>query len=254
MAKIKDTASTASQTARSNAASASRYAGQAQSLKLTAAQKASVPSPTRNDDYSVTSADGSVQGPGGSYTPAPYKGVSGGNNAGALNALTGGQSDDQWLSGDATYQAQLAALQQALADSQSDFTNQKTKYDTDYNDSLKNLGWVQPMVDDPSTPDINEAAAGKWNLDDLNTSSGRAYQNQENDFAGRGLLQSTLYANANDNLMRSLNDQLGGVNTGRQNFLSDLATQQTTAQNQNNASQQQARADALARMAASLAL
>jgi hypothetical protein len=227
---------------------------QPQKLRLTSAQKNSVngsSSLSPRDSYTVTSADGSVQGPGGSYTPAPYKGT---NDTGALSALTGGQNDDQWLSGDATYQAQLAALQQALADSQSDFTNQKTKYDTDYNDSLKNLGWVQPMVDDPSTPDINEAAAGKWNLDDLNTSSGRAYQNQENDFAGRGLLQSTLYANANDNLMRSLNDQLGGVNTGRQNFLSDLATQQTTARNQNNASQQQARADALARMAASLAL
>jgi hypothetical protein len=181
----------------------------------------------------------------------------GGYGGGALNAVvspTAGLGDDTLLAGDSTYQAQLAALQQALSDSNADFTNQQTKYNTNYGDSLKNLGWIQPVQDDPSTPDVNEAAPGSWNFQDPNTAAGRAYGNQQNDFASRGLLQSTLYANANDNLNRSLNDQLGSVNTGRQSFLDDLATQQKTAQNQNTASMQQARADALARAAAGLSL
>lgn len=91
---------------------------------------------------------------------------------------------------------------------------------------------------------------GSWNFNDQNTASGKAYQNQLNDFASRGLLQSSLYGQANNDLIRSLTDQLSGLETSKSNFMTNLAQQLSAYQNQNTASQQQAKADALARYAA----
>jgi hypothetical protein len=161
-------------------------------------------------------------------------------------------SQDDFIASDASYQAQLAALTKALADYQADNTAQQTKYNTDYGTSLKNLGWspaAEGAVDNPLTPNIDESK-GAWNLTDTNTASGRAYNNQQNDFASRGLLQSSLYGEANNNLMRSLSDQLSGLDTAKQNFTDDLVRQLTTYKDQNVAQQQQAKADALARYSA----
>jgi len=160
-------------------------------------------------------------------------------------------SQDQFIASDAGYQAQLAALTKALSNYQADNTAQVSKYNTDFGTSLKNLGWnpaAAGAVDDPSTPNIDESKGG-WNTTDTNTASGRAYENQMNDFASRGLLQSSLYGEANNNLMRSLSDQLSGLNTGKQNFMDNLTSQLTAYKDQNLAQQQQAKADALARYA-----
>jgi hypothetical protein len=200
------------------------------------------------DDYGTTSASGVYSPPGsGGY------GGGGGGGSFAPSAAVGGD-DDSWLAGDSSYQAQLAALLKAAQDSDADFGAQKSKYDVDYNDSLKNLGWNQPVVDDPSTPDVDESKPGAWNFQDLNTAAGRGYNNTQNDFASRGLLQSSLFGTALDNFTRLLNDQLTGINTGKQNFLDDLTRQQSAAQSENTLNQQQARADALARRAAGVSL
>ena len=188
--------------------------------------------------------------------PAPVQSFGGGGGSfdagggGALDAMSAApaMSDDDYLAGDSSYQAQLAALLKAVSDYDADATSQKTKYEVDYGDSLKNLGWTQ---DNPNTKDVNE---GAWNFKDMNTAAGRAFQNQENDFAGRGLLQSSLYGTANDNLTRSLNDQLGGINTGRQNFLDDLSRGQAAYKNENTLGQQQARAEALQRRAGGITI
>lgn len=157
-------------------------------------------------------------------------------------------SDAEFLAGDSSYQAQLAALLKALSDQQADTTAQRTKYNVDYGSALQNLGFTP---DNPATTDVNE---GTWNFGDQNTAAGRAFQNQQNDFAGRGLLQSSLYGTANDNLTRSLNDQLNGINTAKQNFLDDLARQGTSFASENTLAQQQAKAEALARRAAGVSL
>lgn len=201
--------------------------------------------PVSRDSFGVTNADGTYYPPEG--TGPDY---GGGNYTDPVL----GMSDEDWLSGDSAYQAQLAALLKALADSEADFTSQRTRYDTDYNDALRSLGWINEVADDPNTVDVNEGRPGAWNFQDLNTASGRAFTNQQNDFASRGLLQSSLYGTALDNLQRSLNDQLGSINTGRTNFLDDLTKQQTAAKNENTLAQQQARAEALARRSAGLGI
>jgi hypothetical protein len=159
-------------------------------------------------------------------------------------------SDGDYLASgaDSSYTAQVAALVKALENQMADLTAQTGNYETDYGSSVKNLGWTQ---DDPATKGVNE---GAWNFGDLNTAAGRSFQNQQDDFAGRGLLESSLYGTANDNLTRSLNDQLGGINTGRTKFLGDIARQRTGFQDENNSAVQQARAEAIQRRAAQAAM
>jgi hypothetical protein len=165
----------------------------------------------------------------------------GGGGGGAAPASATDSTD--YLNGDAQYQLQLASLMKALNDEQTDVTNQQTQYNNDYETAVKNLGWEQP---DPT----NAADQGQWNFGDTNTAAGRAFNNQQNDFAGRGLLQSSAYGTANDNLTRSLNDQLASTNTAKTNFLNGLTQQQNSFKTDNQQQQQQARIDALNRMAA----
>jgi len=188
-------------------------------------------------------------GAGAKVTPFSQNlgGAGGGGIASPSAALAApAMSEEDYLASgaDSAYTAQMAALQKALENQQADITAQQGKYNVDYGDSLKNLGWIQ---DDPTTPDVNE---GAWNFKDTATAAGRGFQNQQNDFAGRGLLQSSLYGEANDNLTRSLNDQLGGINTGKQNFMDDLTRQQNAFTADNGLSMQQAKAEAIARRAA----
>lgn len=161
-----------------------------------------------------------------------------------------GMSDDDYLAtgADSAYAAQMAALMKALQGYETDITAQRGKYDVDYGSTLKNLGWMQ---DDPATTDVDESG---WNFNDQNTAAGRSFTNQQNDFAGRGLLQSSLYGKATEDLKRSLSDQKGGIDTSRGNFMSDLERQLGAYKNENTLSQQQARAEAIARRAGGISL
>lgn len=172
----------------------------------------------------------------------------GGGDMGALAAVTAPPqiSDDDWIAqgGDSTYQMQLAALAKALADSNADYDSQETKYDVNYNDSLKGLGWMNGQ----------NGGAGSWNFDDLNTAAGRGMHNLDNDYASRGMLQSSAYGDAVTDFNRSLTDQLNSINTGRSDFRSDIERQRQSGTSDNQQQIQQARADAIARRAATISL
>jgi hypothetical protein len=180
----------------------------------------------------------------------------GGGGGGGLGGIDIGTlpplSDQDYLAGDAQYQAQLAALMDALNQGNTDFEAQSSRYQTTFDDSLRQLGWGGERADDPATADVNEAQPGSWNRTDQNTASGRALNNQLNDFASRGMLQSSLFGTANDNLMRSLNEQLGSMQTGRQGFMDDIARQRAAFEQENLLNQQNAKAEALARRAAGI--
>lgn len=184
--------------------------------------------------YSVTSPD-STTDYGGGY--------GGGGGYGIGEPSVGGQSDVDYLAGDSPYQSQLAALMKALSDYRADSASQGSRYDVDYGKGLKALGW-NDMDGDFAT------AEGEWDLDDPNTAAGRGFTSQRNDFASRGMLQSSDYGRANDLLMRNLNDQRGSMETGRNRFTQDLATQLAAFENENNAAQQSAKQEALLRRAA----
>lgn len=158
-------------------------------------------------------------------------------------------TQENFLAGDESLKIQQAALMKALQDYTTSNTSDVSKYNLDYGKAVDNIGWRRPVADDPATPQ-NEAMAGAWNFQDENKASGRAFQNQQNDFAGRGMLQSSLYAEALDGLMRSLNDQLGGIDTAKTNFESDKARELSTYTNENTNAKNLARNDAISRYAA----
>lgn len=196
-----------------------------------------------------------------SYTPVTNY-ASGGGGGGSYDSYSGGggfapmaapappppPTEEDYLAGDGGYQAQLAALMKALELYTADDTAQRTRYETDYKDAIKQLGWTP---DDPQTADIDESA---WNLEDQNTASGRAHTGQLNDFASRGMLQSSGYARRKNDLMRSFNDQLGSTNKARTDFLSQRDRDLAAYKNENTGASQQARAEALARRAAQYGL
>lgn len=147
-------------------------------------------------------------------------------------------SDEDWLAGDSTYQAALAALKKTLAGYQGQYDTSKTNYDTDYNSSLKNLGWNQD--------------AGSWNQDDTNTAYGRSFENQLNDFAARDMLQSSFYGDALNDMLRQFNDQKSDLSTGRARYMTDLGNTLAQQKNENDLAKQQARAESIARKAAGI--
>lgn len=188
--------------------------------------------------------------PSAPYSGGPsYDGPTGSYGGGPSAAAAAPQiSEEDYLAGDQSYIRQMAALKAAMENFLADQTAQTTKYNTDFNEGIRQLGWMgRPEA---SGANAYDSTGGSWNETDANTASGRAFSNQLNDFASRGLLQSSLFGTARDDLSRSLNDQLKSVITGRTNFLNDLGRQKTAYQLENESGQRSAREEALARMAA----
>lgn len=142
----------------------------------------------------------------------------------------------QWLEQDSAYNSQLAALTRAMQNKQAGFVQQRGAFDTQYNENLNQLGF------DPTL--------GTWDQNDQLTQSGAATRNQMGDYASRGMLQSSGYGEARDNLGRSMNQQLGTAEQGRQNFLNESQLNEVSFKDANMLQQTQAKADALARRAA----
>lgn len=182
-----------------------------------------------------------------SYSPDAQS-YGGGPSAPAAPAM----SEADWLAGDQSYIRQMAALQAALQNFSADQGAQTTRYNTDFNTGLSQLGYTGRPAAEGSNPWAAEG--GTWNETDQNTASGRAFSNQLNDFASRGILQSSLFGKSRNDLQRSLNDQLNSVVTGRTNFLDDLTRQRTAYQQENESAGRSAREEALARMAASIGI
>jgi len=189
---------------------------------------------------------------GGPYTgPSPSSGGGGGGYGGGYSAAPPPPpppSKEDWIASDAGYKAQRDALMKALADYTTNFNAEIGQYDVDYTKGIKNLGWDYTKLDDPMTKE-NEGV-GAWNTTDTTRSSGRSYQNQLNDFASRNMLQSSLYAQAVSDLMRSLDEQLGNINTSRQNFRNDKERAKTSYTTDNESQKNLAYADAASRYAA----
>lgn len=94
-----------------------------------------------------------------------------------------------FLRGDSTYQRQMAAYNKAMADFQADQGLSRADYETGYQGTYRDIGLAK-----------SDAA-----------------ESLKNDFASRGLLQSSLY-----------NEGLGDLNTQYQNQFNDLAKQRTS--------------------------
>lgn len=209
---------------------------------VTYTPKVSSTPPPLNDrgGYSVAQAstglpfnsDGSVGG-GGSYGGG---GGGGSYDSGVAAPAVTSPSEEDYLSGDSGYTTQLSALQSALQRYIADSDFQRKNYETDYGKSLRDLGY--------------DEGKKAWNWTDQLTASGRGYQNQLNDFGARGMLQSSGYADAFNELQRMLGQQYDSLSGAKTNYMTDLDNQLANYKGENTSSQQAARAEALARRAA----
>lgn len=205
------------------------------------------PAPARQSSQPFQKTGGGL--PGGSGLPGGYSSPGGYSDMGLMGGggpapMVTAPSEEDYLAGDGSYQSQFAALKGALERYIADSDLQRTNYNTDYGTSLRDLGYTEGL----------EGAPGKWNWDDVATTSGNAYQGQLNDYASRGMLQSQGYADAASNLERALNQQYGQIQTNKNNFMTDLDRQIANYKGENTSAQQAARAEAIARRAAQYGL
>lgn len=183
------------------------------------------------------------QEPAPQPAPAYYGGGGGGGSYGIAAAVAPPPrlSDDEWLAQDSQYKSAVSALEQKLRDFEVENTSTREKGTQDYDNSLLRLGWIKPT---------EAGGAGSWNQEDRSTSYGNAYQGQMSDFASRGLLQSTLYDQARNDMLGNFNRQRADMDTAQTNFLEELARALSAQRSDTQLGKDQARVQALARRAA----
>lgn len=223
------------------AAAAKRLAGQAAAI-----QKA----------QSLGTYNSKVYGPASpSTTPRDPYASSGVSNSdpfvnsnvdpGAL--VSSAPTQEDYLKSDPVLAAQNNALETALRLLESKNAADKQLYNVDYGKSLRNLGFTgDSNALEGATYDAAQNSwigADKkplslsWDMNDVNTASGRGINNARNDFAARGMLHSSAYNRALTNLMRSLNEQLSANATAKATFEKGLTDAYTAKQAENTAAQ-----------------
>lgn len=176
--------------------------------------------------------------------PGPIGGGGGGGGMGDPGAMlapaVAPPSEEDYLAGDSGFQTQQSALQAALQRFLADSDFQRGTYEKDYGKSLRDLGY--------------DEGSKQWNWNDKLTASGRGNQAQLDDFGNRGMLQSSAYADAFNELQRMLGQQYESMSSGRQTFMTDMDNQVANFRGENTANSQAARAEALQRRAAQFGL
>lgn len=138
------------------------------------------------------------------------------------------------VASDATYQQQKAELLKALGDYQAQMQLGNSQYDTNYNDSLRHLGW-------------NGQGFDRGNMQGL---YGQALSDNQNDFGARGVMNSGLFANADSQLNNQFADRKTSADTARQQFIDTQNQGFTNYKGQNDLAMLAAQKEAAARLAA----
>ena len=155
-----------------------------------------------------------------------------------LSELTQEEKDAIYNS-DTQLTTEQSALKTILDNLNADLGLQDEDYNRGYTKNLSDVGWL---------------GEGKgydgWDRDNLQTSYGSSYAGNTNDFAGRGMFNSTAYVEALSRMNDDFKDQVGGLGTARDSFLKGTAAQRSAGQNTYNVSLDAARLQALQRAAA----
>lgn len=154
-------------------------------------------------------------------------------------------SDEDYLPTDSVYVAEAAGIEsdvQALLDA---LKRDRAAYDIDFGSALRNLGW---------SPEGEDFSRGQWRQQDLTGAYGSAYNNMQNDFAGRGMLTSSFYGSGLEDLISSFDQQRGDMLGARQRQMDTWTAEQSEAESQKRQALDRARAAALARRASGLQL
>lgn len=242
-------------------ASTTRTASAGTTAPVHKSAPAPAPSPVSRMSFTPSGGGGSL----GEDTSGGGVGGGGGNGS-TVAAAPPIPTDDEFLAGDGAFQSQLDSLLKALTNYGSSIEKQRADYDTDFQTGLKGLGWRDKDNDLGNNVVKNAqggydaaADAGDWDWSDQNGAAGRGFTAQQNDFASRGLLQSTDYVKSQDDFKRSLMDQLNQTVSGRARYQQGLTDQYAAYKDDAGIDEkrnllgtgqaQQARFDALARKA-----
>lgn len=133
---------------------------------------------------------------------------------------------DKWLAGDTTYQQQLADFNRSLAEYKATYGQQKSITNRDYNESTRAL----------------------------NLQGAQDREDQQNDYAGRGVLHSGVYAKALGNYNTQFNQRMKALTTGQSDKLADLASQYSNFNRQLTLEKNNAKQDAIRRRAQQLGI
>jgi hypothetical protein len=168
---------------------------------------------------------------------------------------------------DSSYNSQIAAIERALRDFETGSATRGQRYQEDFTTGLGRLGFrpaPQPMMAARSMEGADGAEGavgfatgpmqGSFDIEgemDRTSAAARGTRGMRDEFAGRGTLRSSDFANSFSDFQNRLQQQLTGMETGRTRFGEDLQTElaqfQTRAQEQRAAAQEAAQNRALMR-------
>jgi hypothetical protein len=128
--------------------------------------------------------------------------------------------DEAQAARDALNTPEFVMAQQQLANALGLFKSQQStdrqRFDVNYERALRNLGWMP----EKQAFDMGELRTSEG----METASGKAFTDNLNDFAARGLSQSGMFSVAQAAIQKRLNDQRLSAETGRTDFLTDQET------------------------------
>jgi hypothetical protein len=168
---------------------------------------------------------------------------------------------------DSSYNSQIAAIERALRDFETGSATRGQRYQQDFATGLDRLGFrpaPQPMMAMSAMEgEPTEGAAvgfatgpvrGSFDIEgemDRTSAAARGTRGMRDEFAGRGTLRSSDFANSFSDFQNRLQQQLTGMETGRTRFGEDLSTElaqfQARTQEQRQSAQEAAQNRALMR-------
>lgn len=196
--------------------------------------KPQTPQTSSKSATSAKSAGVSYSGGGVGTTPT-------GAVAETAAAPSGPQSYDAWKTGggnigDSTWTAQNAAAEAEYQNLLNSLALQNTNYLNDWRSGLKSLGWKAGADD-----------TGSWDPTDLLGAYGQTFNNLQNDYSGRGLLDSTFYGQAQEDMNRRFEQQRNDMNQARLATNNTYGADRANAARTRQSAQDQALAEAYAR-------
>lgn len=127
-------------------------------------------------------------------------------------------SDESWWNSDADYQVEEAGLSSVLSTALNSLKAKRGSYDQDFVKTLKNLGWDW-QGDDQGT--LDNFGQGNWDPNNTQGAYGRGRSSLTNDYAGRGMLDSSFFQDAGTDFNTEFKNQFNDLTDQRTSFLRD---------------------------------
>lgn len=208
--------------------------GGQQSAPASPAPQQSTPSVNYGGGYSGGSVDVNSLGQySGVSTPEPVR---------SIYDMTTAEQDDL-IRPDQIYNNEVTAYGNALASLLADLELEKGETERGYKKSLSDLGWLGE----------GQGYEG-WDITNPTTAFANSYTNNENDFAARGMYDSSARAEALARMLSDFGDQRTGLASTQDASLKDISNRRAAGETSRNDSVAMARQNALARYAASLGI